>query len=129
MKKIFLFSAFLMLSFFCASLEAQTIVNKKASFEIVSNNSSQSSDYFLNALSDANMETYRLRNTDVKISFEEGAELVLLSATKLVDKGENLDLNLYKVKFHDNFDLPIFSIDSNGRLLAGHISRRKYNKQ
>lgn len=114
---------------FIGSVKAQNIVNKKASFEIVSNNSSQSSDYFLNALSDANMETYRLRNTDVKITMKQGAELLILSATKLVDKGENLDLNLYKVKFHDNYDLPIFSVDSNGRLLAGHTSRRKYNKQ
>ena len=129
MKKIILFSALLMLSLFCSSVEAQTIINKKASFEVVSNNSSQSSDYYLNALSAANMETYRLRNTDVKIIFKQGAELLILSATKLVDKGENLDLNLYKVKFHDNYDLPIFSVDSNGRLLAGHTSRRKYNKQ
>lgn len=110
---------------FIISAQSQSILNKKESFLVVSNNSSHSEEYFLDALSDANMETYRLRNKDVTIVFKEGVEIVLLSATKLVNKGENLDINDYKVSFSEKFLIPIFSVSSNGGLLAEYKAKRK----
>ena len=125
MKRILLFSLVFIMSL-TISVQAQNIINKKASFTVVSNNSSQSSDYFLNALTDANMENYRLRNVDVKIVFKEGAEVHLLSAAKLKDNGENIDLTSYKVNFSSGFTIPEFSVGNQGRLLAEYKTKRKY---
>lgn len=118
------------LSFFSISgaVTAQTIENKKASFSVVSNTSSQSSIYYIDALSEANMESYRLRTEDVKITFKEGVEVILISASKLVAQGENIDITKYQVNFPTNYSIPVFSVSTNGKLMAEYKTKRKYQK-
>lgn len=107
------------------SIKAQQIVDKGASFRVVSNMSFQSNDYFITALSAANMESYRLRDKEVIINFKEGVRCVILPATALVALGENIDINIYKEDFPKEFVMPFFSVNANGQLLAEYPKKLK----
>lgn len=94
-------------------------------FKIVNNNSGHNNQYYIDALEKANMESYRLKNKDVELTFKEGVSCILISAVKLSEHDKNIDLNLYKEDFPTGYILPTFSINPDGYLLADYKKKLK----
>lgn len=124
MKKIVLLFS-LMTIVLCGSFYAQELKKNKDSYKIITNTSNQSDDYFVKVLSKANIESFRLRDKEVVITFKEGVECVLLPATTLKANGEDINLSGYKDSFPKDYKLPIFSINPNGHLLAEYKKKLK----
>lgn len=74
--------------------------------------------FYKMAIALADMENYRLREKEVILEFEEGFKCVLPSAKQLIIKGHNVDPNRYQENFPVGFLLPVFSIKSDGQLIA-----------
>ncbi len=128
-KKLFLSALIPFLLILFMGLSAANSQSKKDNYqkyEITSNNSGKPNVYFLNAVSKANMETFRLKDDDVIVKFKEGVEIKLLSASKLKQNGVlNIELNDYKSTFPKGYILPIFGIGEHGNLLAEYKKKLK----
>ena len=74
--------------------------------------------FYKGAILRANMETYRLKSTNVTITFAEGFECELVAASTLVQLGSPIDVDSYQNSFSTNFILPVFSITADGYLIA-----------
>ncbi len=74
--------------------------------------------FYKGAILRANMEAYRLKSTNVTITFAEGFECELVAASTLVQLGSPIDVDSYQNSFSTNFILPVFSITADGYLIA-----------
>ena len=88
------------------------------SFKIEKMNSSKKVQKYTSALLKANMESFRLRDEDVILEFEEGFTCLLYSASSLSRNQIQADVNSYKVNFTKEYELPIFSISEEGIIVA-----------
>lgn len=97
----------------------------KSSYEIVANTTDHNNQYFINALENANMESYRLKNSNVNITFKEGVKCIIISASELSKFDNKININNYKENFIDGFTMPLFSINQSGSLLAEYKKKLK----
>jgi hypothetical protein len=113
-KYLFAFSLLI-----CVNLigQTKTIPN---SFVIKNNSGKVKDGLITSAITNANMESYRLKDKDVTLHFEEGFDCMLYSAKSLFVKGISIDANSYKSDFTERYKLPIFSISASGILIAKH---------
>jgi hypothetical protein len=88
------------------------------SIQIQNNSIKEKELFYLASIYKADMEAYRLKNTDVTVDFSNGFQCVLYSAEKLRSKGILVDINSYKEKFDERFRLPLFSVCEDGQLTA-----------
>lgn len=97
----------------------------KNSIVIVNNKFPDKENYYKEAIYKANMEGYRLRETNDTLKFKEGFDCVLLSAKELLNKGIAIDLDSYQLNFVYNYRKPEFSITDDGYLVATYIKVSK----
>ena len=90
----------------------------KKSILIKNNKFPEKEEYYKAAIYKADMESYRLRDKDVVLTFAEGFECVMLSARSVANNGVAIDVDSYQKDFSFNFKLPVFSIGENGNLIA-----------
>jgi hypothetical protein len=82
---------------------------------------------YAQALTKAQMEPYRLRNSRTTLKFENEIFTVeLLSAKELIESGKKIALSDYPEVFPKTFEMPVFSISADGWLLARYSN--KYSK-
>ena len=119
MKTIKAITLFIICGFILQSLEmkAQTATVEN-SIKIQNNKFSDKEEYYTAAIYESNLESYRLRDKDVTLTFSEGFECVLFSATALANKGIKIDVNSYQTEFDSKFILPTFSITEDRKLIA-----------
>jgi hypothetical protein len=96
------------------------------SFEILNNSQPEKKEFYLQSISKANLESYRLKEKRVVLDFKNGFQLELLSAKELFLKGIAVDMNQYSEKFNDGYELPLFSVMENGWLGAEVKSKSKF---
>jgi len=104
---------------------AQKSVTISSTYKLEAKTLKQVKSYYANALDKANMESYRLKNDDVVISFKDGAKCILYSASRMSNQGMKINLSDYKNKFPEEFTLPIFSVHQSGHLLADYKKKLK----
>jgi hypothetical protein len=100
-------------------------ITVKNSIVIINNKSSEKENYYKEAIYKANMEGYRLKETNDTLKFKEGFDCVLLSAKELSNKGITIDVNSYQEHFVYNYRKPEFSITDDGHLVATFIKISK----
>ncbi len=120
MKNVcYLALVFLGLTLFPAVALAQggTIKN---SIVIQNNKSPEKEGYYKDAIYQANMEGYRLKEKDVTLQFAEGFQCVMLSAKSLKNKGIKIDVDSYLLDFPYSYKMPLFSLTADGHLIASY---------
>lgn len=111
--------------FFCVRTTIYAQQNKTipGSFVILNNNHPEKEDFYKKSIEAASMEQYRLRDSRVRLEFENGFELELYSAKELFINNPSLILNNYPVK-HGNDKMPVFGI-----LSTGHLTSKVFTEQ
>ena len=113
MKKINFVLLFL---FACFFVSAQN--TPKGSFFITENKQPNNLEFFEISIMKSDLESFRLKNTEVELMFENGFKLTLLSYESAIKQGIVLPMNEYPVAFPENYFLPSFSIIQGGQLIA-----------
>jgi hypothetical protein len=101
-----------------AFVQPNTVDNSREKFILKGVASEEKLAFYKESISKANMESYRLREKEVIIQFEEGFECILPSAKQLIIKGYELDPNSYQLDFSNRFLMPVFQILADGQLVA-----------
>lgn len=104
-----------MLVYSNAFSQAKTIPN---SFEIIENTLVTQETFYKKSIENANFENYRLKNDRVKIMFENGFVLELLSAKELFIKNLAKNIDNYAETFPVRYELPLFFIQPNGQIVG-----------
>ena len=100
-------------------------ITVKNSIVIINNKSPEKENYFKEAIYKANMEGYRLKETNDTLKFKEGFDCVLISARELSNKGIAIVTDSYQEHFVYNYRKPEFSITEDGQLVATFIKISK----
>lgn len=120
MKKITLLSLLLL---FCLVAFTQKVENERVFSSknfIIENNTTQNPDkYYIEIISSANLESFRLRDKDVVLKFKNGFECLLPSASKLFIEDHDSILK-YPKDFPDYFIMPEFLINENGHFIISY---------
>jgi hypothetical protein len=100
----------------------------KGSFKIINNANPDRLAFYEEAIMRSNLESYRLKDKDVKLVFKNGFEIELLAAVSQVENG--LDASAYKVAFDQYYELPAFEIVTGGNIVALYkaLSKETTNK-
>jgi hypothetical protein len=108
----FLFAIMLATHF---SAYAQTM---PGSFKIINNSHPEREKFYISSIEKADMESYRLKNKEVTVHFENGFDCIFTSAKALFLAGKQINATSYQEDFAANFLLPSFNIVSSGNLVA-----------
>lgn len=73
----------------------------------------------------AKLENFRLRSSKTTLPFDNGFEIVLLSADELVHLGLISSSESYQSEFPADYRLPVFHVTATGGLTAGYIASGK----
>ncbi len=119
--KAVLFTVILLFAKTALPAQNKTLAN---SFVLVNNKFPEKTAFFTTSISKADMEQYRLREKRVRVEFENGFELELLSAKELFVNGQNININNYPSE-HGKGQLPVFSVLQNGYLSAKVFNEQK----
>lgn len=96
------------------------------SFRIIANSVLDQETFYRQSIASANLESYRLRDKRVKLTFKEGFEVELFSAIEMKQAGNTqYDPIQYPEDFPIDFILPIFAIHPNGMLSAEFTTHSK----
>lgn len=77
----------------------------------------------------ANLESYRLQDKRITLSFDNGFDIVLLSANELEQKGLIHNASTYQSAYSPSFKMPHFHLNDAGIICAEHpITNAKYSK-
>lgn len=121
-NKGLLISIICLLAFQGFSQQKQTI---PGSFSLIGVNDQEKKAFYTSSIEKADMEQFRLKETDVVLKFKEGFECILFSAKSLASKG--IDADHYSTSFGPNYTLPVFSVHSNGFLTAEFETKAKFS--
>jgi hypothetical protein len=78
----------------------------------------------------SNFENYRLLNNRTTLTFDNGFDIVLLSANEMQAAGLISNTNAYSENFPKTFRLPVFHLADNGFITAGYNAYdKKYRAQ
>jgi hypothetical protein len=87
-------------------------------FSVVSNGSVTDTRPYEVAFANADMEQFRYQNKRCTITFDNGVQIELLSATEMQQAGHNITLGDYKYSDPQNWTAPIFHLNADGTLSA-----------
>ncbi len=71
-------------------------------------------------LTKANFENYRLRNDKTTLVFDNGFQIILMSATEAQQQGLIANASNYQASFPKEFKMPVFHMSDNGKIVAGY---------
>lgn len=74
----------------------------------------------------SNLEGFRLLDQRVTLKFDNGFDIVLLSASELQQSGLISNANSYQTAFPANFKLPGFHLNQSGQIAAEYPSNKKF---
>jgi hypothetical protein len=122
MKKYLLFILTLFLS---ASIFCQTPAN---SFEYHAHGSIQTftQNQIDTFISRSNLEGFRLLDQRVTLTFDNGFDIILLSAKELQQLGMLSNTASYQATFPGDFTLPKFHLNPNGQIAAEYPTNKKF---
>lgn len=120
--KLYLYLVFLIFLF---SLHQNIFAQDTAAFVITGNRNAENTERYIEALNKADMSNYRLQDKRVRITFTSGVEIELLSAKELAEKGMKIEVAGFLKEFDTGYQLPQFSLDGNGHILALYQPRIK----
>jgi hypothetical protein len=124
-KSIF-FTAVIFLLVHAAMIgQGKTIPN---SFSILNNKTPERKDFYTKSIEAADMEQFRLRDERVKLIFDNGFVLELLSAKELFIKGVQINPNTYTLFYPKDAELPVFTVLPDGHL-TGRVNSSSKDKQ
>ncbi|MGZ3942116.1 MAG: hypothetical protein ACXVC9_07640 [Bacteroidia bacterium] len=81
-------------------------------------NSPENAGFFKKSIEVANMEPYRLKKQRVKLHFENGFDIEMLSAEELYNTNKQILVGSYPESFPRNYLLPTFNVQASGYLVA-----------
>lgn len=73
-------------------------------------------------LSKSNLETYRLQDTRTTLSFDNGFEVVLLSANEMVHSGLISSSASYQAAYPAKYKMPVFHLTPQGWVTAAYLT-------
>ncbi len=109
-----------LLIFFANGFFGQTIPN---SFVFISNTNPEKEAFYKKSILAADMEQYRLRDKRVRLTFDNGFEIELLTAKELFLNNQKINMNVYETTLAPEAEQPVFTI-----LDSGHLTARVYSK-
>jgi hypothetical protein len=115
------------ISFFSTAVICFVFLGAKAqtSFVIKDAANVKNTQPYIQALSKANMEPYRLQQKRSTLVFEPEKVLVeLISAQEMAAAGTKIAVSDYPLAFPATFEMPIFSLSANGWLLARYSNEK-----
>lgn len=127
MKKYFSFStttkvrygiflvALLFVTSFANKLNAGTPVG---TFTVVNHGSVTDTRAYETAIANADMEGYRYQNKRCTITFDNGVQIELLSATEMMQAGHTVNISDYKISDSPQWIQPTFHLNVDGTLSA-----------
>ncbi len=80
-----------------------------------------------NNISKANFENYRLLDHRVTLTFDNGFDIVLLSANEAQTLGLINNVSSYQATFLPKFQLPVFHMTADGKIGAAYHANSKYS--
>jgi hypothetical protein len=81
----------------------------------------------INYISKINFENYRLKSRRTTLSFDNGFEIVLLSASEAQARGLLSNASTYQGDYIAKFKLPVFHMTSDGKVSAAYpVINSKY---
>ena len=100
------------------------------SFKIINNTHPENEAFYIASIEKADMEQYRLKDENVSLTFTNGFVLELLSAKAVFIKQAQIDPTSYKTSNPNNYDLPVFTIQTDGWLITqGYTNSFKKTKK
>jgi hypothetical protein len=81
-------------------------------------------------ISQSHFENFRLLDKRVTLSFDNGFDIILLSAKELEQSGLLRDVTAYQSDFPPNYILPVFHLNDRGQIAAGYPANKnvKYSR-
>jgi hypothetical protein len=87
-------------------------------------------DEICNFISKINFENYRLQNRRITLSFDNGFDIVLLSAAEAQAQGLINNASGYPAEFISKYKMPIFHMTPDGRVSAAYpVINSKYSTE
>jgi hypothetical protein len=105
---------------------SQTLPN---SFKIKNSNHPENEVFYIASIEKANMEKYRLKDSDITLHFENGFDCVMISAKQLFLNGVTINASNYEEKFPVHYSLPVFNVLQDGQLMAVYSNIDKKSKK
>lgn len=87
-------------------------------FSVINNGSVTDTQPYVNAVANADLESFRYRNTRCVITFDNGLQVELLSAFEMQQLGHNIAVGDYKIADDANWIAPVFHLNEDGTLSA-----------
>jgi len=103
-------------------LLGQTEKTPKETFIVTSRAGSFEAEEAISAVSDADMDMYRLRSLHRKLVFDNGVVIELFSAIEIKSLGFDINIENYSENLPEGYQEPIYSIAPNGNLMQFHKS-------
>ena len=69
-------------------------------------------------ITNSQFENFRLLNTQIRLNFDNGFDIILLSANELQKLGIINTVSGYQTDFPPNYKLPVFHINQSGQVAA-----------
>jgi len=123
MKKLYTLS--LLVFLFVSVGMAQT---PAGSFVITENGTAQNTASYITAIENADMESYRLQNERVKLSFDNGLTFELLSANEMAAAGMNVNASEYRQENPVTYRPPVLHLIANGKIAAEYQTNTAKNR-
>ncbi|HWY37611.1 MAG TPA: hypothetical protein VNY73_03565 [Bacteroidia bacterium] len=120
-KKLTIF-VMLMISAITILSQTKTIPN---SFSFLNNKNPDKEAFYKKSIEAADMEQYRLRTKRVRLTFDNGFEIELLSAKELFLKDPGININNYEMVLSPGTEPPVFTVLTSGHLTARVFSASK----
>jgi hypothetical protein len=99
-------------------IQSNSVTESGKKFYLTGSIDNNKKAFYISSIEKADMESYRLRDKEVIVEFKEGFKCVLPSAKQLIITGSQIDPNSYKEGFDNRFVMPVFSIQTDGHLVA-----------
>lgn len=110
-------------------VNAQTSLTPKNTFAVTAKQNSPEAELASKCIEKSDFNNYRLKDTRRKLTFDNGVEVELFSATELKNLGYKIDPSFYAEHVDKNYVEPIYSITANGDLIQNHQPSTKYKGQ
>ncbi len=112
----------MLLIFITNGVFSQTFPN---SFSILNNKNPDKETFYKKSIEAADMEQYRLRNKRVRLTFDNGFEIELLTAKELFLNNQKINIITYETVLAPDAELPVFTVLDSGYLTARVFSKSK----
>jgi len=87
-------------------------------FSVVNHGTVTDTRPYETAIANADMESFRYQNQRCTITFDNGVQIELLSATEMQQAGHNINILDYKTADMNGWTQPVFHLNADGTLSA-----------